>query len=124
MQRAADGVKRMKIGEVALMTKDVVRLAAFYKWLLGAENGSSDEGHQVILAEETVLAVCFDDSVGENGGNICLAFTVENVDKEYERLRERGVKIIDPPTARPWGMKNMSFLDPDGNRVYFRSMLK
>ena len=102
------------------MTKDVVRLAAFYKWLLGAENGSRDEGHQVILAEETALAVCFDDSVGENGGNVCLAFTVENVDKEYER----GVEIIDLPTARPWGMKNMSFLDPDGNRVYFRSMLK
>ena len=105
------------------MTKDVVRLAAFYKWLLGAENGSRDEGHQVILAAWRVSPASIA-SVGENGGNVCLAFTVENVDKEYERLRERGVEIIDLPTARPWGMKNMSFLDPDGNRVYFRSMLK
>lgn len=113
MQRAADGLKRMK-----LLTKDV------YKWLLDAENGSGDERQQGILAEETALAVCFDDTVGENGGNICIAFTVENVDKEYERLRERGVEIIDPPTAWPWGMKNMSFFDPDGNRVYFRSALK
>ncbi len=114
----------MRIGEVGLMTRDVVRLAAFYKWLLGVENGSGDERHQVIIAEETMLTVCFDESVGENGGSICLAFTVENVDEEYERLRKHGVEVIDPPTVRPWGMKNMSFFDPDGNRVYFRSVWK
>ncbi len=124
MQRATDGVKRMKIGEVALMTRDVVRLAAFYRWLLGAENADGDQWHQTIIAEETQLTVCFDETVGMNGGNICLAFSVDDVDSEYERLRERGVEIIDPPTARPWGMKNMSFFDPDGNRVYFRSALK
>lgn len=113
----------MKIGELALMTRDVVRLSAFYKWLLGVDNGSCDPWHQVILEEEPSLAVCYDDHVEGNGG-ICLAFTVENVDEEYKRLKERGAEIIDPPTVRPWGMKNMSFKDPDGNCIYFRTVLK
>lgn len=113
----------MKIGEVALMTRDVVGMAAFYKWLLGVDNGSSDPWHPVILAEETMLTVCFDNN-DDKGGGISLAFTVEDVDAEYVRLAERGVEIIDLPTVRPWGMKNMCFYDPDGNRIYFRSILK
>lgn len=114
----------MKIGEVALMTRDVVRLAGFYKWLLGAQNDSNDPWHQVILAEETMLTVCFDENASSGEGRICMAFTVEDVDAEYDRLRKYGAEIADVPTARPWGMKNMSFFDPDGNRVYLRSVLK
>ena len=37
------------IGEVCLLTNDVPRLAAFYKQLLGVENGSDDETHRVLL---------------------------------------------------------------------------
>ena len=39
----------MKIGEVCLLTNDVPRLASFYRQLLGVEESSSDETHQVIL---------------------------------------------------------------------------
>lgn len=85
------------------MTRDVVRLADFYKRVLDADNGSCDQWHQFILTEGCALTVCFDENVGENGGNVC---------------------ILEAPMVRPWGMKNMSFLDPDGNRVYFRSALK
>jgi spore maturation protein CgeE len=46
---------------------------------------------------------------------------VEDVDVEYARLQKMGVDVIDPPTVRPWGAKNMSFRDPDGNLVIFRS---
>ena len=98
--------------------------AALYKALLRVDNGSEDAFHQFILSEETALTVCYDDSVGENGGSMCLAFTVEDVDAEHERLQAMHVKILEPPTASPWGMKNMSFLDPDGNRIYFRSVIK
>ena len=41
----------MTIGEVCLLTNDVPRLAAFYKQLLGVENGSNDETHQFIISE-------------------------------------------------------------------------
>ena len=56
--------------------------------------------------------------------NICLAFTVNDIDIEFERLTALGVEIVSPPTMRPWGAKNMSFLDPDKNLIIFRSFPK
>ena len=47
----------MKIGEVSLLTNDVKRMADFYKFLLGVDNGSDDPVHQFILTEETSLTV-------------------------------------------------------------------
>ena len=114
----------MKIGEVCLLTNDVRRLADFYKRLLEVENDSSDETHQFILTGETALTIYNDGTVKNNRNqNICLAFTVEDVEKEYEKLRAMGARIIEAPAKRPWGAVNMSFYDPDNNIVYFRSFL-
>ncbi|MFV0239131.1 MAG: VOC family protein [Lacrimispora sphenoides] len=49
--------------------------------------------------------------------------TVDDVDGEFERLKEFGIEIVDPPTLRPWCVKNMSFLDPDNNLITFRCFL-
>lgn len=117
----------MKIGEVCLMTKDVISLANFYKTLFGIENGSNDEIHQTLISEETQFTI-YNDGLKESAGgrdtgspNITLAFTVEDIDSSYERLLKMGVEIIEGPTKRPWGAVNMSFYDPDGNIIYFRS---
>ena len=53
--------------------------------------------------------------------NICLAFSVDDIDREYEKVVALGAEIIEPPTRRPWGTVNMSFYDPDNNMVFFRS---
>ena len=112
----------MRIGEVSLLTNDVVRLANFYKNLLGIENNSDDTIHQTLIAEETQFTIYNDGSIKENNNrNICLAFTVEDIDAEYAKLLDAGVEIIDKPTRRPWGATNMSFYDPDGNTIYLRS---
>ena len=85
----------MKIGEVCLLTNDVPRLAAFYKQLLGVDNGSDDETHQFILSEETMLT-SYNDGTAKNNRNqnICLAFTVDDIDKEYEMVAALGAKVI------------------------------
>lgn len=112
----------MIIGEVCLLTNDMPRLAAFYKQLLGVENGSNDETHQFIISEGTALTVYNDGTVKNNQNqNICLAFTVDDIDREYEKVLALGAEIIEPPTKRPWGAINMSFYDPDNNMVFFRS---
>ena len=112
----------MTIGEVCLLTNDVPKLAAFYKQLLGVENNSNDETHQFIIAEETMLTIYNDGTVKNNQNqNICLAFTVDDIDREYEKVKALGAKVIEPPTKRPWGAVNMSICDPDNNMIYFRS---
>ena len=115
----------MKLGEVCILTHDVVRLANFYKSLLETDNGSDDAVHQTILAEETMLTIYNDGRQGGCAGqNMCLAFTVEDIDKEYQRVVSLGAAVLEPPTARPWGAVNMRFTDPDGNIVYLRSFPK
>ncbi len=115
----------MKIGEVSLLTNDVRRLATFYKELLGIEYDSEDESHQFLISEETTLTVYNDGSIKNNQNqNICLAFTVDDIDKVYKKVLTMGARIIDEPTKRPWGAINMSFYDPDNNMIFFRSFPK
>lgn len=114
----------MRIGEVCLLTNDVVRLANFYKSLLGTQNESNDSVHQTIIAEETMLTIYNDGTIKNNSNqNICLAFTVKDVDEEYQKLINLGADIIEEPVTRPWGARNMSFYDPDKNVIYFRSFI-
>lgn len=114
----------MYLGEVSILTDDVPRLAAFYRALLGVSNGSDDPVHQTVVARETMLTIYNDGQPKGEGGRHCLAFTVEDVYAEHERVKALGATVIDPPTARPWGAVNMSFRDPDGNTVYLRSFPK
>ncbi len=112
----------MTIGEVCLLTNDMPGFAGFYRQLPGVENGSDDETHQFILSEGTALTVYNDGTVKNNlNRNICLAFTADDMDREYEKVLPLGAEIIEPPAKRPWGAVNMSFPDPDNNMVFFRS---
>lgn len=115
----------MKLGEVCLLTSDVVRLADFYKALLEVDNASSDPVHQFILSGDVSLTVFNDGSSKNNcNQNMCIAFTVDDINREYDRLLMLGAEIIEPPTQRPWGAVNMSFYDPDRNLVYLRQFPK
>jgi lactoylglutathione lyase len=43
-----------------------------------------------------------------------VAFLVDDVDAEHERVRAAGATVLTPPTERPWGERTMHLLDPDG----------
>ncbi|NLJ75161.1 MAG: VOC family protein [Firmicutes bacterium] len=43
-----------------------------------------------------------------------LAFSVENIEHEVERLAERGVKFLFPIQTLPHGVKIVYFVDPNG----------
>jgi catechol 2,3-dioxygenase-like lactoylglutathione lyase family enzyme len=44
---------------------------------------------------------------------------VDDVDALYRTIRARGVYIDNPPQDAPWGGREMSLTDPDGNRLRF-----
>jgi predicted enzyme related to lactoylglutathione lyase len=114
----------MFLAEVCLLTQNVIRLAEFYKKVLNTTSDSDDEVHQAIKTDGALLTIYNDGCVSAHrNDNLALAFTVDNVDAEYHRLCALGVKIIEPPTTRPWGARNMLFEDPDGNRIAFRTLL-
>ncbi len=115
----------MKLGEVCIETNDVVKIADFYRNILDISSDCKDEVHQFVITEGTTLSVYNNGKAKNNQNeNISLAFTVDDVDEEYERLLNIGIHIIDTPKLQPWGAKNMHFCDPDGNHIYFRSLPK
>ena len=84
---------------------------------------SDDDIHQYIISEGTTLTVYNYGTFKNNQNqNICLAFTVDDIENEYRKLQALGVRIIEPSTKRPWGAVNMSFYDPDNNVIYFRQL--
>ena len=44
---------------------------------------------------------------------------VDDVDALYREITARGVSVLEPPEDAPWGGREMSVLDPDGNRLRF-----
>ena len=60
-------------------------------------------------------------------------FFVDNVDAVYEALKKKSVNFVKEPHNEPWGGREASFLDPDGNlleilqidwRKYFEVSMK
>ena len=50
----------------------------------------------------------------EAGSRIVFTIHVDNVDALCTELTERGVKLLNGPIDRPWGVRTASFVDPDG----------
>ena len=109
---------------ICLITNDVKRLSEFYQKVLQTTSDSDDDIHQEIKTRRAFLSILYCDQATKGNPYMSMAFTVDDVDDEFVRLKRLGIKIIDEPTVRPWGAKNMRFCDPDGNFVVFRSFPK
>lgn len=44
-----------------------------------------------------------------------IEFFLDNVDAVFEALKKKGVVFVKEPHDEPWGGREASFLDPDGN---------
>ncbi len=46
-----------------------------------------------------------------------IILNVENADEVHEAWTAAGVTILDPIATRPWGMREFTAQDPDGNEL-------
>jgi len=51
----------------------------------------------------------------EAGTRFVFTIRVDDVDKMCAELASRGVKLLNGPMDRPWGIRTASFMDPAGN---------
>lgn len=116
----------MRLVSTRIITADVKRLVDFYE---AVTEGSAVWGNE-LFAEITTpvgtLAVgsektvpLFGDGSAEPAANrtVIVEFIVEDVDAEFERLREHVTEVVTEPTTMPWGNRALLFRDPDGNLV-------
>ncbi len=50
---------------------------------------------------------------------ICLF--VDDVDKAYQDLKDKGLRFVTEPKEQPWGVRDATFVDPDGNKFVIES---
>jgi predicted enzyme related to lactoylglutathione lyase len=109
-----------------IITADVKRLAEFYELVTGVAAVWGNELFAEIPTPIGTLAIGSDKTVplfgvgsAEPAANrsAILEFIVEDVDAEYQRLRDHVGEVVTEPTTMPWGNRALLFRDPDGNLV-------
>ena len=116
----------MKFISTRIITADVNRLVEFYELVTKVSALWGNELFAEIPTPIGTLAIGSDKTVplfGEGSAepatnrSAILEFVVEDVDAEYERLREHVAEVVTTPTTMPWGNRALLFRDPDGNLV-------
>jgi predicted enzyme related to lactoylglutathione lyase len=116
----------MKFISTRIITADVQRLVDFYELITEVSAIWGNELFAEIPTPIGALAIGSDKTVPLFGAGSAepaanrssiVEFIVDDVDAEYERLRERVVDVVTKPTTMPWGNRALLFRDPDGNLV-------
>ena len=116
----------MKLVSTRIITADVKRLVAFYEMVTQVTAVWGNELFAEIPTPVGTLAIGSDKTVplfgpgsAEPAANrtSIIEFIVDDVDSEYERLREQVSEVVTEPTTMPWGNRALLFRDPDGNLV-------
>jgi len=116
----------MKFVSTRIITADVSRLVEFYEMVTETAAVWGNELFAEIATPIGTLALGSDKTVplfgqgsAEPAANrsAIVEFIVDDVDAEYERLREHLADVVTQPTTMPWGNRALLFRDPDGNLV-------
>ncbi|OJZ72553.1 glyoxalase [Mycobacterium paraffinicum] len=116
----------MKFVSTRIITADVRRLVDFYETVTEVPAVWGNELFAEIPTSVGTLAIGSDKTVplfaagsAEPAANrsAIVEFLVDDVDAQFERLREHVGEVVTEPTTMPWGNRALLFRDPDGNLV-------
>ena len=114
------------IAAITLFVEDLESAKSFYQDVFDLPVFFEDENSAVFRFGETLVnllrATEAPDLVAPapvaapaDGARSQFTLAVEDVDATCERLRERGVELLNGPMDRPWGIRTASFRDPGGH---------
>jgi predicted enzyme related to lactoylglutathione lyase len=113
---------------IRLITDDVARLVDFYEKVSGTPVRWSTPDFAEVETPAGTLAIASTRTVALFGAGSARAadnhtaiieFLVDDVDTEYERIKQITTDFVNAPTMMPWGNRSLLFRDPDGNLVNF-----
>lgn len=121
-----------RIDMIGVFVKDLPRMVAFYRDLLGFEIGwdgngpfaeFKHEGVRFSMYERALLPGLLGQEVSSPQGlnatfELAIDFPCfEEVDREFARLVAGGAQAVLSPRTEPWGMRSSYIADPDGNLI-------
>jgi catechol 2,3-dioxygenase-like lactoylglutathione lyase family enzyme len=116
----------MDFASIRIITDDVDRLARFYELVTGIEPvrpapvfAEFRTAAGALAIGSTATVAMLGDRAPKAGANhsVIIEFLVDDVDREFARLRDDLDDVVLEPTTMPWGNRSALFRDPDGNLV-------
>ena len=119
----------MKLASMRIITDDVERLASFYEAITGLKATRYTPLFAELRMPTFTLAIGGTPTLALFNAQTVMApaqnktaiieFRVDDVEQEFQRLKEHVSSFVQKPTLMPWGNKSILFKDPDGNVVNF-----
>jgi uncharacterized glyoxalase superfamily protein PhnB len=101
-----------------LPVADVEKAQQYYRDVLGFEIGWLYPGKEIGAVSRGKAVIFFRKRHEPFEPAIHWIFAAD-IDATYEELRSSGAKIVDPLEKKPWGLRQFTIEDLDGNRFYF-----
>ena len=118
----------MNFVSIRVITDDVKRLAHFYEQVTGLSPKWYTEDFAELASPSSILAIAHKRTIevfrantahAADNHSVIIEFRVNDVDKEYEKLKNIISEFVKEPTTMPWGNRSLLFRDPDGNLINF-----
>jgi uncharacterized glyoxalase superfamily protein PhnB len=115
----------MKFASTRIIASDIKAMVSFYEVVTCMQAQWLAPVFAEIVTPGATLAIGSVETVGlwkegsaEPGANrsACIEFQVEDIDAEFERLKDKVTLVHDMKTM-PWGNKTFQFRDPEGTAV-------
>jgi lactoylglutathione lyase len=114
------------VGAITLFVEDPQRSKSFYADVFGASMIFEDNDSAAFKFENLILNVLRAAEAGElidpaavagqeAGSRFQLTIWVKDADAACAELEARGVKLLNGPMDREWGVRTAAFADPDGH---------
>ncbi|MDH5449980.1 MAG: VOC family protein [Candidatus Bathyarchaeota archaeon] len=104
-----------RIAHITIGVSDLTKSVSFFQSILGLRK----MGEWPTYAIFDIVGVSFG-LEPKSKTEICLL--VDDVDKAYQNLRDKGVKFVTEPKDQPWGVRDAKLIDPDGNTFVIESL--
>ncbi len=99
-----------------LPVQDVVRAQEYYRDALGFEISWLHDDIGAVSRDQ--VAIFFRKRERSFEPAVHWVFAPD-IDAAYDELRARGARIVEPLETKPWGLRQFTVDDIDGNRFYF-----
>jgi catechol 2,3-dioxygenase-like lactoylglutathione lyase family enzyme len=114
------------VGAITLFVESPKRSKAFYESVFELTSIYEDDDSAAFKFENTIVNLLATRAAGDlidpgavagpgAGSSFQLTIWVDDADAACAELATRGVKLLNGPLDRDWGMRTASFTDPDGH---------
>jgi catechol 2,3-dioxygenase-like lactoylglutathione lyase family enzyme len=124
MVKDQEAARRFYTEVLGFEVADDERVGTNVRWLTVRPRGAQSKLVLYTDPEAHDHGAAEDDCCGSGGCGCCgsmdyawtgMVMATDDIEASFHDLRSRGVKFLQAPEQKPWGVKDALFSDPDGN---------